>query len=112
MEEAEALANRIAILHRGRLRCIGHPVHLKNRFCIGYELGVKFSNMDPQFYQNVCQKISSLPTPRSPPELLALLNMVVNTQDFQNDVETMSKSILNMLYTQKIINLDLIVEFL
>lgn len=32
MEEAEALANRIAIMVNGRLKCVGSPVYLKGKF--------------------------------------------------------------------------------
>jgi ABC-type multidrug transport system ATPase subunit len=38
MEEADALCGRIAIMATGRLRCIGTPVHLKNKFGQGYYL--------------------------------------------------------------------------
>ena len=33
MEECEALCNRIAILSRGCLVCVGTPIELKRRFC-------------------------------------------------------------------------------
>ena len=40
MEECEALCNRLGIMVAGRLRCIGTPQHLKNRFGQGYQLDV------------------------------------------------------------------------
>ncbi|CAI5527518.1 unnamed protein product [Closterium sp. Naga37s-1] len=36
MEEADILGDRIAIMARGRLRCIGTSIHLKNRFGAGF----------------------------------------------------------------------------
>lgn len=40
MEEADVLGDRIAIMARGRLRCIGSSIHLKHRFGSGYQLSV------------------------------------------------------------------------
>ena len=37
MEEADVLADRIAIMARGCLRCIGSSIHLKHRFGSGYQ---------------------------------------------------------------------------
>ena len=37
MEEADVLGDRIAIMARGRLRCIGSSIHLKHRFGSGYQ---------------------------------------------------------------------------
>ena len=44
MEEAEALSTRIAIMTKGKLRCIGTPQHLKNRFGRGYRLELLIGN--------------------------------------------------------------------
>ncbi|ETO29229.1 ATP-binding cassette sub-family A member 3 [Reticulomyxa filosa] len=38
MEEAEFLANRVAIIDNGLLQCIGTPQHLKQKYAQGYEL--------------------------------------------------------------------------
>jgi ABC-type multidrug transport system ATPase subunit len=38
MEEADALCSRIGIMTNGALRCIGTPLHLKNKFGAGYQL--------------------------------------------------------------------------
>lgn len=38
MEEAEALCDRIAIMAKGSVRCIGTPTHLRNKFGSGYRL--------------------------------------------------------------------------
>eukprot|EP00475_Leptophrys_vorax_P029658 TRINITY_DN4376_c0_g2_i5.p1 TRINITY_DN4376_c0_g2~~TRINITY_DN4376_c0_g2_i5.p1 ORF type:complete len:983 (+),score=58.52 TRINITY_DN4376_c0_g2_i5:142-3090(+) len=40
MEEADILGDRIAIMARGRLRCIGTSIHLKNRFGAGFVVTV------------------------------------------------------------------------
>ena len=36
MEEADALSDRIAVLSKGVLKCIGTPLYLKNQFGEGY----------------------------------------------------------------------------
>jgi ABC-type multidrug transport system ATPase subunit len=38
MEEADVLGDRIAIMARGRLRCIGSSLRLKQRFGTGYQV--------------------------------------------------------------------------
>merc|ERR1712196_192702 len=38
MEEADALCGRIGIMALGRLKCLGTPMHLKNKFGQGYIL--------------------------------------------------------------------------
>jgi ATP-binding cassette subfamily A (ABC1) protein 3 len=40
MEEADILADRIAIISEGQLRCCGSPLYLKNRFGVGYYLNL------------------------------------------------------------------------
>jgi len=40
MEEADALSDRIAIIMRGQLRCIGTPLFLKNEYGDGYRLSL------------------------------------------------------------------------
>lgn len=40
MEEADILGDRIAIMARGRFRCIGTSIHLKSRFGAGYIVNV------------------------------------------------------------------------
>ena len=44
MEEAEALCSRIGIMVKGKLKCLGTPQHLKNKFGNGYILEVKLRN--------------------------------------------------------------------
>ena len=36
MEEADALSDRIAVLSKGQLKCIGTPLYLKNHYGEGY----------------------------------------------------------------------------
>ena len=38
MEEVETLSDRIGIMVKGQLKCLGTSNHLKNKFCNGYEL--------------------------------------------------------------------------
>ncbi|KAJ4782698.1 ABC transporter A family member 2 [Rhynchospora pubera] len=50
MEEADILGDRIAIMAKGKLRCIGTSIHLKSRFGAGYVCNINFSttNGEPQ----------------------------------------------------------------
>ena len=40
MEEADILADRIAIMSKGRFRCLGSSMFLKNRYGVGYTLTI------------------------------------------------------------------------
>ncbi|CAK8683815.1 unnamed protein product [Clavelina lepadiformis] len=46
MDEADILADRKAIISKGKLRCVGSSLFLKNRFGIGYHLGVVTKTAD------------------------------------------------------------------
>eukprot|EP00792_Barthelona_sp_PAP020_P005332 TRINITY_DN2605_c0_g1_i1.p1 TRINITY_DN2605_c0_g1~~TRINITY_DN2605_c0_g1_i1.p1 ORF type:complete len:787 (+),score=208.11 TRINITY_DN2605_c0_g1_i1:42-2402(+) len=50
MQEAAELSTRVAIITKGKLRCIGTPQHLISRFGEGYTLSVLF-NEDPTEHQ-------------------------------------------------------------
>ncbi len=56
MEEAEALSTRIAIIVKGKLRCIGTPQHLKSKFGEGFELEVKLRSPLPAELQALAQQ--------------------------------------------------------
>lgn len=47
MEEADILGDRIAIMAKGRLRCIGTSIRLKSRFGTGYITNVSFLGSTP-----------------------------------------------------------------
>ena len=38
MDEADVLGDRIGIMAKGKLRCLGSPLFLKNRFGVGYKI--------------------------------------------------------------------------
>lgn len=38
MEEADILADRIAIMAEGKVRCLGSSLFLKNRYGVGYNI--------------------------------------------------------------------------
>jgi ABC-type multidrug transport system ATPase subunit len=40
MEEADVLGEKIGIMAGGQLKCVGDPLHLKNRFGPGYRINV------------------------------------------------------------------------
>jgi ATP-binding cassette subfamily A (ABC1) protein 5 len=44
MEEADALCNRVGIMVKGELRCLGSTQHLKNKYGGGYMLEVKLKH--------------------------------------------------------------------
>jgi len=55
MEEADILSDRIAIMDRGKLRCIGTSVRLKSRFGTGFVVNVSVhkGRTRNDFLQNV-----------------------------------------------------------
>ena len=53
MEEADALCDRIGIMANGKLRCLGTPLHLKNKFGQGYVLSAAYGGGD-QYPTTVC----------------------------------------------------------
>ncbi len=46
MEEADILGDRIGIMVRGKLRCIGSSLRLKSRFGSGYRVSVRIEGKD------------------------------------------------------------------
>ena len=45
MEEAEILSTKLGIMACGGvLRCMGSSQHIKNKFCVGYEIEIKVNN--------------------------------------------------------------------
>jgi ATP-binding cassette subfamily A (ABC1) protein 2 len=40
MEEADVLADRIAVISEGKLKCVGTPLYLKNTFGDGYRINI------------------------------------------------------------------------
>ncbi|XP_047959280.1 ABC transporter A family member 1 [Salvia hispanica] len=57
MNEAQALCTRIGIMVGGKLRCIGSPQHLKNRFGNHLELEVKPTEVSSLELDVMCQTI-------------------------------------------------------
>ncbi|GMS98300.1 hypothetical protein PENTCL1PPCAC_20475, partial [Pristionchus entomophagus] len=59
MEECEALCTRIAILDKGKMRCIGSKQHLKSKFGEGYSLTIKFatSQQTEESHAFVCERL-------------------------------------------------------
>ncbi|QDZ21953.1 ABC transporter A [Chloropicon primus] len=64
MEEADILGNRIAILSKGELHCIGSSVRLKSNFGSGYKLLVQLSKerimREPTHAEDVISKLNAL----------------------------------------------------
>ena len=60
MEEAEALCDRMTIMVRGRLKCIGTCTAIKNKFGDGYELEIKLENPIIEEINAISEKISGI----------------------------------------------------
>jgi len=57
LDEADILGDRIGIMASGNMRCLGTSLFLKNRFGLGYNLGiVKVQGADSQQIQGVVQQ--------------------------------------------------------
>jgi ATP-binding cassette, subfamily A (ABC1), member 5 len=57
MEEAEALCQRIGILIKGELKCVGSSQHLKDKYMNSYTLEVRINRLnDTQFKQFIEEK--------------------------------------------------------
>lgn len=46
MEEADILGDRIGIMARGRLCCLGSGLHLKQKFGSGYRLSIQVQQVN------------------------------------------------------------------
>eukprot|EP00897_Mesotaenium_endlicherianum_P001210 jgi/Mesen1/1116/ME000123S00292 len=57
MAEAQALCTRIGIMVAGRLRCLGSPQHLKNRFGAALELEVKAVTPSVREVERLCEAL-------------------------------------------------------
>eukprot|EP01027_Heterolobosea_sp_BB2_P009667 GEZU01014240.1.p1 GENE.GEZU01014240.1~~GEZU01014240.1.p1 ORF type:complete len:474 (-),score=116.25 GEZU01014240.1:5-1426(-) len=49
LEEADVLCDTIGIMSRGRLRCLGNSLHLKNKFGEGFRLSISFDDQPANF---------------------------------------------------------------
>ncbi|TNN08455.1 Retinal-specific ATP-binding cassette transporter [Schistosoma japonicum] len=49
MEECEMLCNRIGLLIKGKIRCTGSPLELKQRYGLGYHVDIEFTSNILQF---------------------------------------------------------------
>lgn len=66
MEEADILADRIAVVVDGNLKCVGSPLNLKNTYGDGYRISV------------VCE-------PGQEQEVISVMNMVAPSNKFVDD---------------------------
>eukprot|EP01062_Namystynia_karyoxenos_P083943 TRINITY_DN9772_c0_g1_i1.p1 TRINITY_DN9772_c0_g1~~TRINITY_DN9772_c0_g1_i1.p1 ORF type:complete len:187 (+),score=57.40 TRINITY_DN9772_c0_g1_i1:2-562(+) len=57
MEEADTLSNRIAIMSRGRLRCVGNPLDLKKRYGGGFRLVLMMASAEAEVPGQLLQKL-------------------------------------------------------
>ena len=56
MDEADVLGDRIGVMAKGQLRCLGSSLFLKNRFGVGYKITFvkKQKKVHPDLYQFLC----------------------------------------------------------
>lgn len=62
MDEADILADRKAVISKGRLRCCGSSLFLKNKFGIGYHLTLV---LDPKTKENPITNLVNLHVPKA-----------------------------------------------
>ena len=56
MEEAEVLSNRIGIIVKGELKCLGSQFKLKKVYGKAFKLVINLSNIEQEFnYENNCR---------------------------------------------------------
>ncbi|KAK4473056.1 hypothetical protein MN116_004248 [Schistosoma mekongi] len=53
MEECEMLCNRIGLLIKGKIRCTGSPLELKQRYGLGYHVDIEFTSNILQFTNHI-----------------------------------------------------------
>lgn len=89
MNEAQALCTRMGIMVGGRLRCIGSPQHLKNRFGNHLELEIKPTEVSSADMENLCQMIRErlFDLPSHPRTLLNDLEVCIGGIDSITPVE-------------------------
>ncbi len=60
MDEADILGDRIGIMCRGKLTCLGSPLFLKNRFGVGFNLNIiKQNNSKSGKFEDYIQSMLS-----------------------------------------------------
>ena len=57
MEEADTLGDRISIMSRGRLHCLGTALHLKNKYGTGYTIDIK---VPPEKQDSLLEEVKAL----------------------------------------------------
>ncbi|CAD8046598.1 unnamed protein product [Paramecium primaurelia] len=57
IEEAESLSQRIGILIAGQFKCLGTPQYLRQKYSKGYQISVKFNNVDEHQVQDIVNSI-------------------------------------------------------
>ncbi|XP_024534916.1 uncharacterized protein LOC9658049 [Selaginella moellendorffii] len=57
MEEADTLCTRIGIMAHGKMKCLGAPLHLKNRYSNGYTLTVVMQKDDHESSETIASLI-------------------------------------------------------
>ncbi|RNF00259.1 ABC1 transporter, partial [Trypanosoma conorhini] len=58
LEEVEALADVVAIMVDGALRCIGDKTHLKHKFGSGYEMNIRIEDED--LYESILEFVNEM----------------------------------------------------
>jgi len=93
MEEADILSDRIAIMAKGRLRCIGTSIRLKSRFGTGYIATVSFLGNTPGPNSNRNAGDVATSEPQAEP-VKQFFKYVCNTNSVRKPVETFLLSLI------------------
>jgi len=84
MEEADILGDRIGIMAKGKLRCLGNSLYLKNRYGNGYRLNIQ---VDAAYVSVLTALVSEkLPTSVLVAETLGSCVFAVESEDFSQRV--------------------------
>ena len=57
MQEADSVCDKIGMIHKGKLRCIGTPLHLKRKFGRGYKFTIVDNNESPQYAKEEIEEL-------------------------------------------------------
>jgi ABC-type multidrug transport system ATPase subunit len=81
MEEADALCDRIGIMHKGQMKCIGSSVRLKNKFGSGLRVTVNYNRNNQTAAQTFIKQ--TLPNSKLVNEFAGASTFEVPTQDIK-----------------------------
>jgi ABC-type multidrug transport system ATPase subunit len=85
MDEAEVLCNRIGIIAKGQLKCIGSPMHLKTKYSFGYTLTLNMrytTDMNTEKKATINEKVDTFILTALTQNTAHLVNVVNHTRRY------------------------------